>query len=172
MIKLKCFCFALLWLFVSFNSAAQVKSDPDKIKAHKIRSATKISTDLRGLEGIPIPVNVLLYDENGRQTENLKYHPNGSIEVRYIYKYDDKGNRVEVTGITGDESFANKWLYEYDDQNNLVRQTSYRPDGKIGKEHHFSYDENGNRLSEYIYENKKLVEKIEYIYEYYDIRDY
>jgi hypothetical protein len=53
----------------------------------------------------------------------------------------------------------------------LIRQTSFRPDGQIGRDYYFTYDENGIRQSELIYNDKQLIEKSEYIYEFYSVEN-
>ncbi len=161
----------LIFLFSSLT-IAQSKSDPEKIKSQKIRTVTKTTTDLKVSGNFsPTPVSTLVYNEEGYQTEYIKYDNNGSVEIHYYYKYDDRGNTVEVIGRTADGSLGNRWTYEYDKNNNLIRQTSYRPDGLIGRDYIFSYDENGIRESELIYDSKQLVEQSEYIYEFYDIEN-
>lgn len=162
----------LVVFFFSFFAAAQSKSDPEKIKANNIRTATKISTDLRVSEHFsPKIQSTLKYNENGLQTEYIKYDNNGNIEINYHYKYDDRGNTIEVIGLKADGSLGNRWAYEHDENNNLVRQTSFRPDGQVGREYIFSYDEKGIRLSELVYDNKQLIEQSEFIYEFYDSVD-
>lgn len=161
MIKL----FTIVFLFTSVLMA-QVKVDADKIKSQKIRTVTKVTTDLKASDNFSSkPVSVSVYDENGNQTEFIKYDMSGEIEIRYFYKYDERGNTIEVIGQTKSGGLANRWVYEYDANNNLTRQTSYRPDGLIGRDYVFSYDENGLRILDLIYDNKQLIEQAEYIYE-------
>jgi antitoxin component YwqK of YwqJK toxin-antitoxin module len=163
-------CIALM-IFTSLlppSLSAQSKEDPEKIKALKIRSVKKISTDLKVSDNFtPRPVSVITYDENGSQIEHIKYSSDGNIEMIFTYIYDERGNMIEVTGRLPDGKTGNKWVYEYDENNNLIRQTSYRPDGEIGRDYIFTYDENGIRQSELIYDNKQLIEQSEYIYEFY-----
>lgn len=164
----------LLTIIIFFTSAlmAQTKIDADKIKSQKIRTVTKVTTDLKASENFTSkPASVSVYDEKGNQTEFIKYDMSGEIEVRYFYKYDEKGNTIEVVGQTKSGGLANRWVYEYDVNNNLLRQTSYRPDGLVGRDYIFSYDENGLRTTELIYDNKQLIEQSEYIYELYNTED-
>lgn len=162
--------------FIIFSASsclfAQNRIEPEKIKAQKIRTATKITIDLKMSNNFSSqPVNTILYDEDGLQVENIKYDYNGEIEIRYIYKHDNRDNVIEVTGRRPDGSLANKWAYEYDENNNLIRQTSFRQDGLIGRDYHFTYDENGIRQSELIYNDKQLIEKSEYIFEFYGVEN-
>ncbi len=161
--------FITLLFFLPLNLLAQSRSEPEIIKANKIRSATKLTTDLRVSDNFtPKPVSKIIYNQDGLQAEFIKFDHNGKVEIHYYYKYDDRGNTTEVLGLKADGSLGNKWIYEHDDNNKLIRQTSYRPDGLIGRDYVFSYDDNGMRVREFIYDNKQLIEQSEYIYELYD----
>ena len=158
--------------FFSSLTIAQSKSDPEKTKSQKIRTATKIATDLKGTENFtPRAVGTVIYDEEGLQTEYIKYDNIGNVQIHYYYKYDDRGNTTEVIGLKADGSLGNRWIYEHDENNNIIRQTSYRPDGLVGRDYVFSYDERGIRQTELIYDSKQLIEQAEYIYEFYNDED-
>lgn len=158
----------VVFLFSSLTYA-QSKTDSEKIKSQKIRTATKIATDLKGTENFtPRQVSTIIYDEEGRQTEFIKYDEGGNVVIHYYYKYDDRGNATEVIGLKADGSLGNRWVYEHDENNNIVRQTSYRPDGLVGRDYVFSYDERGIRQTDLIYDSKQLIEQAEYIYEFYN----
>lgn len=162
----------IVLFFFSSLTIAQTKTDPEKIKSQKIRTATKIATDLKGAENFsPRPVSTIIYDEEGKQAEFIKYDQSGNIEIHYYYKYDDRGNTIEVIGLKADGSLGNRWTYEHDENNNIVRQTSYRPDGLVGRDYVFSYDESGITQTELIYDSKQLIEQAEYIYEFYNEED-
>lgn len=161
----------LMMLILTLNMCveAQTRIDPEKIKSQRIRTATKMTTDLKASDGFSsILSSTIIYDVDGNRIELMQYDPNGNLEMHYYYKYDGNGNLTEVIGLTPGGSVGNKWLYVYDEYNNMIRQTSYRPDGQIGRDYVFSYDEKGIRQSELIYNNKELVEQSEYIYEYYN----
>lgn len=161
--------FAVLLIFTLSNLFPQGKVEPEIIKSNKIRSATKVTTDLRVSDNFTSkPVSKVIYDANGMQAEFIKYDHNGNVEIHYYYKYDHRGNTIEVIGLKADGSLGNRWIYEHDENNNIVRQTSYRPDGVIGRDYIFSYDERGIRQTELIYDNKQLIEQSEYVYEFYD----
>jgi len=158
--------------FFSSLTFAQSKTDPEKIKSQKIRTATKIATDLKGTENFtPRPVSTIIYDEEGKQAEFIKYDISGNFEIHYYYKYDDRGNTTEVIGLKADGSLGNRWIYEHDENNIIVRQTSYRPDGLVGRDYVFSYYERGIRQTELIYDSKQLIEQTEYLYEFYNEED-
>lgn len=165
----------LIFIFIitlNQNTFTQDKINPAEIKSQKIKSVTKVSTDLKAAANFtPQAVSTITYDKNGNQSEHIKFARDGSVEIKYTYLYDDHGNNIEVTGILPDGSIGNKWTYQYDENNNLIRQTSYRPDGLIGRDYIFSYDENGIRESELIYDSKQLIEQSEYKYEFYDIEN-
>lgn len=162
----------ILVVTINQNNFTQIKTNPAEIKAQKIKSVTKVSTDLKATADFtPQVMSTITYDKDGNQSEHIKFSRDGSIEIKYTYLYDDRGNNIEVTGTLPDGSIGNKWIYHYNENNNLVRQTSYRPDGQIGRDYIFSYDEDGIRQSELIYDSKQLIEQSEYIYEFYDIEN-
>lgn len=169
MFKLLLIVLTTLLFIAPTNLIAQSKIDAEKIKTNKIRSAAKITTDLRASDNFTSkPVNTSIYNKDGLQSEFIKFDHNGNVEIHYFYKYDESGNTIEVIGLKADGSLGNKWVYEYDDNNNLIRQTSYRPDGVIGRDYVFGYDDNGMRIRELIYDSKQLIEQSEYVYEYYE----
>lgn len=161
--------FTAVLLISPLSLVAQSKVEAEKIKSNKIRSATKITTDLRVSDNFASgPASTIIYNEDGLQSEYIKYDLNGNVEIHYYYKYDDRGNTIEVVGLKADGTPGNRWIYEHDENDDLVRQTSYRPDGLIGRDYIFNYDENGMRVHELIYDNKQLIEQSEYIYEYFE----
>ncbi|HSL87971.1 MAG TPA: hypothetical protein VK870_01570, partial [Ignavibacteriaceae bacterium] len=89
--------------FFSSLTIAQSNADPEIIKTQKIRTATKIATDLKGTENFtPRRARTIIYDEEGKQTEFIKYDEGGNVEIHYYYKYDDRGNATEVIGLKAD----------------------------------------------------------------------
>lgn len=165
------YMFAVVFFLITVVSdlTAQQEVDRDKIRNSSIHSVSKVVTDLANLNDLSSGIkSKIIYDKNGLQSELINYSLDNKVEIRFVYKYDEKGNRTEVTGFKPDGTVGNKWTYEYDKNNNLIRQTSFRPDGQVGRDYIFSYNEAGLRQSEIIYNNNELIEKIEYIYEFYD----
>lgn len=159
----------LICLIITVNIAAQEAVDPEIIKMNDIRSISKSITDLTNLQNLkPALKSRTIYNKQGLQSELIKYSNDEQVEIKYVYEYDDNGNITEVTGLMPDGTIGNKWTYEYNKEDNLIRQTSYRPDGQVGREYIFSYNESGLRQSEFIYNDKELIEKIEYVYEHYN----
>lgn len=106
-----------------------------------------------------------MYNDKGWLIEEKSYD-NETIYKMYTHKYDKKGNRIETFVYDEDGEIDSKIVYELRDDEDTVICTVYDDDGNMTSKSettpvgYIRYDEKGNVDCRYIYEDKRLVEKI------------
>ena len=93
------------------------------------------------------------FDPNGNIVEDLSYHPNESLDGKYIHKYDSDGNMVEHGYYKSDGSLEWKIISKYDSLGNMIKRSHFDSDGnltdiyRVSKEI-YKYDSDGNKIEE------------------------
>ena len=96
------------------------------------------------------------FDSNDNMTSLICYRKNGVIKSKTEMKYDEHNNNIETTSWNSVKG-SHRYYREYEKEK-LLKLTSYR--GAIKKEYIYQYDTKGRRISEFIYEDGKLIKKI------------
>lgn len=95
-------------------------------------------------EDIPHGKAIYTYDAQGRLTETVIYHPDGTISNKLLHTYDAQGHRTETTSYSSDGSINGKTAYTYDAQGHLTGEDSSNIFGFVT----YTYDAQGNLIEE------------------------
>ena len=104
------------------------------------------------------------YDTNNNMTTLTNYRKNGVVKSKIEMKYDENNNNIETISWNSN-SGSHRYYREYEKQK-LVKLTTYS--GVIKRETIYQYDLKGRKITEFRYENGKLIKKILTEYEDYE----
>ncbi len=73
----------------------------------------------------PIPGKVfIIYNNQGRETEKLRYSESGALTYRQTFNYDKAGKLIEFAFYKANGEVADKRIYEYDGYGNRIKTSS------------------------------------------------
>lgn len=117
-----------------------------------------------------------MYDEQGRELEEVIADHEGTVLAKNVSKYDDKGNLVEWTSMTGEDQKNFSYRYEYNELGRVIQMEELTSKGAVTSKFVYDYNTigalvevkryNGNRLMERksysVNENGLTTERIDY----------
>lgn len=140
---------------------------PVKIKSQSVFASYFIISGINAgeLEEKTFKESYILYDENGRATEQAKILPSGVVESLIKNRYDSNGNKVEETLFVSEDEVSERKTYEYNDKQLPEAQLLHYIDGSCDKTI-FIYDERDNPVEKKTFDDENQLEsRVEYRYE-------
>jgi hypothetical protein len=150
-----------LLLGVSVDSYAQVKNSSETsgltgcVKSVELSRIEYALKDGKSVEGKPVPIQTIAFDEDGNKTEQVTYDRSGSATDRLVYTYDAAGRNTgydEYSSIVDKSlSTARRHVYKLDDAGRTIEHAVFDSDGSTASRFFYKYDDRGNKLEELFY---------------------
>lgn len=148
----------LLLILPNFCVVAQSKKN---IKKFNIR--VQVETVQEG--NLNYKSEQTVYDNNGNETEWIKYNKDGSIKRKRITKYNKQNDPLEILEYEGNQ-MTRKTVFEYNNFNEKISEITYDGNNQIIKKEIFTYNNKGLKSEKKVYDkNNQLIST--HTYQYY-----
>ncbi len=153
----------------------QPQEDKPQEETRKIKSALVTKWDLSGSKQRFIEQSKEVFDEQGHLIEAIKYHNDGTVRERMVYKFDEQGLNTE-SFLYQKEQLRYHYKMTYNEQGKLVKKEWFTPDNKLELTNTLTYKADGTVIDElasanyveetkqYTYNGKGLLIKMTYLW--------
>lgn len=87
-----------------------------------------------------------VYDENGKEIENISYDEHGNIKEKTKYEYDSNGKNIEETKYNKDDKIVRQVEIEYDAAGRKAKWECYDEHGRCSIQRIYTRDERGKLI--------------------------
>ena len=92
----------------------------------------------------------LTFDEDGKQTEEIRYNSNGNIEKKKKWAYNRDGSLIEFKRYTK-EILRDHRKFKYNSNNKLIEKLKIKSDGSLGSKYVYKYNSEGKMVESQIF---------------------
>ena len=134
----------------------ELYSDQEEVSLRRVYEYQKVGNRVEELaylfDGVGKKTGVLehkttrIFDEDGRETEQIIYRPDNSLWAKWVTTFNSGGHTIEEYQYNEGSSLENRRISIFDSNGNIKEEAYYEADGtlRVKRETDYEFDSTGN----------------------------